>query len=334
MSPNHLISPTSADVHKLQQIQALNRLNLQGPNPTKHSTAAQRFSGLVSSPSYASGLSLPNNFQFPMPTAPPSDVFTNTPPTMSHVFNSPTNLTSISSLKSPMSKDMVSAPAPKSKDFLPSNLLYTDMMNAESDNQQSKSMVPTANMLPTANATLVPTCTPKEEKKKTAVELLLEKQRQALSLNPQHGLAMPMMTSAGMPALNVMNPFQNNLYQKQASVLSPTSMSAVSSASATPTLGGAVPGTDKGGDYERAWNGYDKKDVCRHWLKGKCTFGNNCVFAHELRVTSYTVDVLTNVKEEDICRHFLLGRCTYGKSCSFLHAMRQNNGFTQTYSPY
>jgi len=291
------------DLQKLQ-LQALSRVNLN----KYQSTSPTTYPGLVTSPTQfrSAGAGHFPNLSIPLPS--PIDIdhdntFSNTP------VVSPSNV-NVNAF------EHVQNATPVSQDFLPSNLLYTDMVPISTPTENDVSN-------PISNMNLQSLAQQKEQKQKN-LNLFMQNQRAALAAQQSRQMMpMQMATQAQMPGLTFASP--TNLSSPQTAVLSPTNLSN------PPTAAGAGPGSK---DYERAWNGYDKKDVCRHWLKGKCTFGNNCVFAHELRVTSYTVDVLTNVKEEDICRHFLLGRCTYGKSCSFLHAMRQNNGFTQTYSPY
>ncbi|CAE7431123.1 HUA1 [Symbiodinium natans] len=68
--------------------------------------------------------------------------------------------------------------------------------------------------------------------------------------------------------------------------------------------------------------------VCRHFLAGKCTYGDQCTFLHpgspviKEAVTppwKSPQGLLAPGQPRQICRHFLAGRCNYGSSCSFSH---------------
>lgn len=61
-----------------------------------------------------------------------------------------------------------------------------------------------------------------------------------------------------------------------------------------------------------------KTDLCRHYLlTGKCTFGDNCAYAHgmdELRKKIVPLEYKTRV-----CKDYLEGVCEYGYKCTFAH---------------
>lgn len=69
-----------------------------------------------------------------------------------------------------------------------------------------------------------------------------------------------------------------------------------------------------------------REAVCRHFLQGKCEYGDACRFSHasdgfqESPLTAGTKSYNT-VPETNgsLCRHFLQGRCEYGDTCSFSH---------------
>jgi len=71
---------------------------------------------------------------------------------------------------------------------------------------------------------------------------------------------------------------------------------------------------------------------CRHFLAGKCTYGERCNFRHagvEMALAEPVAVVMPSNAElpadSSICRHFLLGRCTFGDQCNFKHAYVADN---------
>ncbi|CAG9311094.1 unnamed protein product [Blepharisma stoltei] len=58
-----------------------------------------------------------------------------------------------------------------------------------------------------------------------------------------------------------------------------------------------------------------KTEICKNWPLNKCTFGENCAFAHgktELKAKG------PNYKKEE-CKNFAYGFCKYGERCTFIH---------------
>lgn len=58
--------------------------------------------------------------------------------------------------------------------------------------------------------------------------------------------------------------------------------------------------------------GTPTKEVCIHFLNGKCTYGDRCRNAHSAHA------------KRPICKYFLSGTCSNGKKCMFLHEGGQN----------
>ena len=50
-------------------------------------------------------------------------------------------------------------------------------------------------------------------------------------------------------------------------------------------------------------------NICRFFLKGHCSKGNNCQFRH----------VRTDPSKAVVCKHWLRGLCKKGDNCEFLH---------------
>ncbi|CAE7536055.1 HUA1, partial [Symbiodinium sp. CCMP2592] len=72
----------------------------------------------------------------------------------------------------------------------------------------------------------------------------------------------------------------------------------------------------------------EDRSVCRHFLEGKCNYGDACRFSHA--GFPLTPPVLqpepfmpalsgTPANDRSVCRHFLEGKCTYGNACRFSH---------------
>ena len=61
-----------------------------------------------------------------------------------------------------------------------------------------------------------------------------------------------------------------------------------------------------------------KTEMCRNWLRGTCTYGNNCLFAHgedEIRFREKPANYKTK-----LCVNILRdGFCKYGTRCQFKH---------------
>lgn len=78
-------------------------------------------------------------------------------------------------------------------------------------------------------------------------------------------------------------------------------------------------------------------NVCKHFLEGKCTYGDNCRFPHvaaapapivhagkggpPLQAFSYNPNQMAGAltDERNVCRHFLRNKCEHGDDCGFLH---------------
>ncbi|KAF8937871.1 cleavage and polyadenylation-specific factor 4-like protein [Dissophora ornata] len=56
-------------------------------------------------------------------------------------------------------------------------------------------------------------------------------------------------------------------------------------------------------------NGETGDNICRFFLKGHCSKGNNCPFRH----------VRTDPSKAVVCKHWLRGLCKKGDNCEFLH---------------
>ncbi|KAF9952289.1 Cleavage and polyadenylation specificity factor subunit 4 [Mortierella alpina] len=56
-------------------------------------------------------------------------------------------------------------------------------------------------------------------------------------------------------------------------------------------------------------NGETGDNICRFFLKGHCSKGNNCQFRH----------VRTDPSKAVVCKHWLRGLCKKGDNCEFLH---------------
>lgn len=69
-----------------------------------------------------------------------------------------------------------------------------------------------------------------------------------------------------------------------------------------------------------------KKGVCRHYLIGKCNYGDKCGYRHPAGMEGSIAQQVTVSEQPSaggttpgLCRHFLQSRCEYGASCRFLH---------------
>ncbi|CAK9011359.1 unnamed protein product [Durusdinium trenchii] len=73
--------------------------------------------------------------------------------------------------------------------------------------------------------------------------------------------------------------------------------------------------------YSTHWTGTGGgQSVCRHFLQGKCTFGEACSFKHEGSAPgAMPVQGVQMDDERPVCRHFLEGKCTYAEACRFSH---------------
>eukprot|EP00930_Biecheleria_cincta_P041250 TRINITY_DN28249_c0_g1_i1.p1 TRINITY_DN28249_c0_g1~~TRINITY_DN28249_c0_g1_i1.p1 ORF type:complete len:410 (+),score=47.26 TRINITY_DN28249_c0_g1_i1:109-1338(+) len=65
--------------------------------------------------------------------------------------------------------------------------------------------------------------------------------------------------------------------------------------------------------------------VCRHFLQGKCEYGDACRFSHVADSSGVSPLIaeprLPRVPDANgsLCRHFLQGKCEYGDNCNFSH---------------
>ncbi|KAI7826397.1 hypothetical protein BX661DRAFT_136775, partial [Kickxella alabastrina] len=48
---------------------------------------------------------------------------------------------------------------------------------------------------------------------------------------------------------------------------------------------------------------------CKFYKHNNCTAGNNCLFLHEVTVTT----------EKTVCKYFVKGNCRYGHRCALIH---------------
>jgi hypothetical protein len=51
-----------------------------------------------------------------------------------------------------------------------------------------------------------------------------------------------------------------------------------------------------------------RKEVCKHWMLGKCMLDDRCPFMHKL-----------DPKRVPVCEFFLRGECAHGAQCRFRH---------------
>jgi len=64
----------------------------------------------------------------------------------------------------------------------------------------------------------------------------------------------------------------------------------------------------------------DDRPVCRHFLQGKCTYGDGCGFSHQGKHAPHAAPLPTGTADDrSICRHFLEKKCTFGDLCRFSH---------------
>eukprot|EP00927_Polykrikos_kofoidii_P023047 TRINITY_DN21340_c0_g2_i2.p1 TRINITY_DN21340_c0_g2~~TRINITY_DN21340_c0_g2_i2.p1 ORF type:complete len:368 (-),score=55.15 TRINITY_DN21340_c0_g2_i2:71-1174(-) len=113
------------------------------------------------------------------------------------------------------------------------------------------------------------------------------------------------------------------------------------------------PSASRGGPH-------DSPNVCRHFLSGRCTYGDNCSFTHAVEapagkghngvweapvalppppapVPPPAPPAPPKIQRSaggggggdlprGVCRHFLAGRCTYGDACTFSHGIGDSEG--------
>lgn len=58
-----------------------------------------------------------------------------------------------------------------------------------------------------------------------------------------------------------------------------------------------------------------KTKLCELHLKGECTKGENCTFAHDYKELRSTPDMFKTA----LCTNFLKGNCKVGRFCRFAH---------------
>lgn len=63
-----------------------------------------------------------------------------------------------------------------------------------------------------------------------------------------------------------------------------------------------------------------KTELCKNYIKGKCRYGINCIFAHG--------------KEELRCKFYILGKCKYEGNCNFIHEKESINDRDNTQKRY
>merc|ERR1712136_507459 len=68
-----------------------------------------------------------------------------------------------------------------------------------------------------------------------------------------------------------------------------------------------------------------RPSLCRHWVEGKCQFGDACRFSHEGPgnvqdpLFALVPESPVEQRSKPVCRHFLNGRCSFGDQCGFSH---------------
>ncbi|CAE7725288.1 HUA1, partial [Symbiodinium pilosum] len=70
------------------------------------------------------------------------------------------------------------------------------------------------------------------------------------------------------------------------------------------------------------WKPADDRPVCRHFLEGRCRFGEECRFSHQGEESAARLPPTAPavpIDDRPLCRHFLEGKCTYGDACRFSH---------------
>merc|ERR1719453_1271600 len=93
----------------------------------------------------------------------------------------------------------------------------------------------------------------------------------------------------------------------------------------SPTAAGAVPRS--GGEYPRGVPKVDiskqlhKTKMCKHFLKGRCRYGQACSYAHNPEELRYRPD-LTKTR---LCKNYDLGRCN-DPNCLYAHGSEQLRG--------
>mmetsp|Transcript_10412 Transcript_10412/g.18136 ORF Transcript_10412/g.18136 Transcript_10412/m.18136 type:complete len:369 (-) Transcript_10412:70-1176(-) len=68
--------------------------------------------------------------------------------------------------------------------------------------------------------------------------------------------------------------------------------------------------------------------VCRHFLQGRCNFGDACSFSHEAEPPPPSWARPPPALTRQVCRHFMEGRCTYGDACNFVHPDQEDDDWS------
>ena len=79
--------------------------------------------------------------------------------------------------------------------------------------------------------------------------------------------------------------------------------------------------TDPKKPVEKKTDPKKKTQLCKHFEKGECKYGDKCNFAHgasELNIAP-PKKVHRTVFKTEPCKHFEKGECKYGDKCNFAH---------------
>jgi len=67
----------------------------------------------------------------------------------------------------------------------------------------------------------------------------------------------------------------------------------------------------------------EHKEVCSHFIRGKCSYGDDCYKLHPKSASTheYSRNEIVGGSPRILCSHFLEGRCGYGNSCYKAHVI-------------